>query len=150
MADIVERLTKIADASRRTDGSDIPLGADCRSAADEIKRLRADLDLLQDPAAVHLNMLRGGIAMPSLANIKHLYPEVREMAEQVERLTPQPIETAPKDGRRILIFDPRQKWTEGWWKISNPTDMAWWENDAESEPAPTHWMPIPSTEGKDA
>lgn len=31
--------------------------------------------LLQNPAFVHLNMLRGGIAKLSWANIKHLYPE---------------------------------------------------------------------------
>jgi len=29
--------------------------------------------LLTDPVAVHLNMLRGGIARPSVANIVHLY-----------------------------------------------------------------------------
>ncbi len=43
MGDIVERLTRIADASRREDGTDIPLGEQCREAASEIKRLRAAL-----------------------------------------------------------------------------------------------------------
>ena len=42
--------------------------------------------ILKDPAAVHLNMLRGGIAMPSLENIKHLYPEVRDAFAAVEEL----------------------------------------------------------------
>lgn len=45
-------------------------------AADQIeadgKRL-ADLDKLNDPVAVHVNMLRGTIAKPSLANMIHLY-----------------------------------------------------------------------------
>ena len=31
--------------------------------------------LLKDPVAVHINMLRGRIAKPSWAAIKHLYPE---------------------------------------------------------------------------
>lgn len=31
--------------------------------------------ILQNAAAVHLNMLSGGIAKPSFANIKHLYPD---------------------------------------------------------------------------
>jgi len=42
--------------------------------------------ILKDPAAVHLNMLRGGIAMPSLENIKHLYPEVRDAFAAVEEM----------------------------------------------------------------
>lgn len=33
----------------------------------------ADVAALQDPIAVHANMLRGTIAMPSVANIIHLY-----------------------------------------------------------------------------
>jgi hypothetical protein len=38
--DIVTKLRNIADASRREDGTDIPLGEQCREAADEIERLR--------------------------------------------------------------------------------------------------------------
>lgn len=37
--------------------------------------LRSDVEKLKDPVAVHINMLRGGIAKPIWANIKHLYPE---------------------------------------------------------------------------
>lgn len=39
--DLVERLTKIADASLRADGTDIPLGTELRAAAAEITRLRS-------------------------------------------------------------------------------------------------------------
>jgi hypothetical protein len=38
-------------------------------------------DVLMDPVAVHLNLLRGGIAKPSVDNIAHLYPEVWAMKE---------------------------------------------------------------------
>lgn len=41
MTDIVERMIRIADASKRDDGTDIPLGQQCREAASEIERLRA-------------------------------------------------------------------------------------------------------------
>ncbi len=41
MIDIVERLTREADAARRADGTDSPLGDDLRQAAAEITRLRA-------------------------------------------------------------------------------------------------------------
>lgn len=40
------------------------------AALERITELEA---LLADPIAVHANMLRGTIAMPSFANIKHLY-----------------------------------------------------------------------------
>lgn len=44
-------------------------------AATTIAELQADLEKLKDPNAVHLNMLRGGIAKPSWDQILHLYPE---------------------------------------------------------------------------
>jgi chromosome segregation ATPase len=40
------------------------------SRYDELKTL------LANPIAVHMNMLRGEIAKPSLENIEHLYPEI--------------------------------------------------------------------------
>jgi hypothetical protein len=43
MSDIAADLVKIADASRRADGTDIPLGEQCREAAAEIERLREAL-----------------------------------------------------------------------------------------------------------
>lgn len=33
-------------------------------------------ELLKDSTFVHLNMLRGGIAMPTDAQVKHLYPHL--------------------------------------------------------------------------
>ena len=47
----------------------------CTEAADEIERLRSDIEMLKDPNVVHINMLRGGITKPSWAQIEHLYPE---------------------------------------------------------------------------
>ncbi|MDO6966929.1 hypothetical protein [Rhizobium alvei] len=44
MSDIVERLTMIADACKRPDGSDIPLGLELREAANEITALRSRLE----------------------------------------------------------------------------------------------------------
>jgi hypothetical protein len=46
-------------------------------AAERISALSSERDewkaVLADPVAVHLNMLRGGIAKPSIRNIIHLY-----------------------------------------------------------------------------
>lgn len=46
----------------------------------------AELAKLKDPAAVHINMLRGEIAKPSWESIKHVYAAEAERAH-VERLT---------------------------------------------------------------
>ncbi len=43
------------------------------SEAAALERIATIEDALSDPIAVHANMLRGTIAMPSFANIKHLY-----------------------------------------------------------------------------
>lgn len=47
MSDIVANMIRIADAARRPDGSDIPLGEQCREAADEITRLCAEVERLR-------------------------------------------------------------------------------------------------------
>lgn len=56
----VRRLLALIDASR----------AETAAVVRERDEMVA---LLTDPVAVHLNMLRGGIARPSVANIVHLY-----------------------------------------------------------------------------
>jgi len=56
MIDIVERLTREADAARRADGTDSPLGDDLRQAAAEITRLRAlveEMGKALEPFALH-------------------------------------------------------------------------------------------------
>lgn len=54
----------------------------------------------------------------------------------------QPIETAPRDGTRVLLF--RGEWMES-------MGIGYWSNDwmeftmvgGECFPGPTHWMPLP-------
>lgn len=65
----------------------------------------------------------------------------------------QPIETAPKDGTRILIFQGGLEWSRevqiGWWD-SGGTRSGWSASSYEDghilneKQAPTHWMPLPS------
>lgn len=68
----------------------------------------------------------------------------------------QPIETAPKDGTRILLFDGMGIAIASWW-VPDPTDFD--DDDDFDEPLPgwcvesaecvefwhepTHWMPLP-------
>lgn len=59
-----------------------------------------------------------------------------------------PIETAPKDGIRILAWDGEDGPLVVWWEQNRWwTDYAW---HADKDPAyPTHWRPIgPGPEGK--
>ena len=55
----------------------------------------------------------------------------------------QPIETAPKDGPRVLVYDPG--WNGGVINIAR-----WWEGQYRVgdlpgvETYPTHWMPLPA------
>jgi len=56
----------------------------------------------------------------------------------------QPIETAPKDGTRFMAYEEADeaKFYPCWWQ----EDFGYWEgwqNVWDSEPNPTHWMPLP-------
>lgn len=55
----------------------------------------------------------------------------------------QPIETAPKDGRDVLLSEGRTVWVDEW--IINGPDSCWMMCDQWEEPAtPTHWTPLPA------
>lgn len=59
----------------------------------------------------------------------------------------QPIDTAPKDGTKILTC-ALQSYPDSinvcWWK-SDWFEGEFWQDDRDSEPAPTHWLPLPET-----
>jgi len=49
----------------------------------------------------------------------------------------QPIETAPKTGRELILLLPPSKWPQ--LAYSN----TWWTTGCSVENKPTHWIPIP-------
>ena len=55
-----------------------------------------------------------------------------------------PIETAPKDGSRFWAYENRTdyKHYECWWQYDF-AEWEGWQDDWDSEPEPTHWMPFP-------
>lgn len=67
----------------------------------------------------------------------------------------QPIETAPKDGTELLLYERRERLIDddfievdyvftGWWNKESYINACWecLEYDAFSH-NPTHWMPLP-------
>jgi len=57
----------------------------------------------------------------------------------------QPIETAPKDGRRILVYRPgKHKYSTvdiDFWQVNRAPLNCWWHSPSDGQP--THWMPLP-------
>lgn len=51
----------------------------------------------------------------------------------------QPIETAPKDGIDVLLFEDGKQYVASW----SETAGGQFFNDAEHQHNPTHWMPLP-------
>lgn len=65
----------------------------------------------------------------------------------------QPIETAPKDGSKILLVDGYDFMVVGWWGQSSVGyhQKEWVYGECEGEynsrnifDCPTHWMPLPN------
>ena len=72
-----------------------------------------------------------------------------EAADRLEALASRPggwrgIESAPRDGTRFMAYEEADeaKFYPCWWQV----DFSYWEgwqNVWDSEPNPTHWMPLP-------
>lgn len=66
----------------------------------------------------------------------------------------QSIESAPKDGSDILLFETGRVSIGHWWsqqtiqhgKTTSNIEQ-WWDGRflVHIEPSPTHWMPLPAT-----
>ena len=62
----------------------------------------------------------------------------------------QPIDTAPRDGRNILLRSERGVtyggWISAWNRNEDYSDYeGWWSVDCSEEPF-SHWMPVPEFE----
>ena len=82
-------------------------------------------------------------------------PVVAELVERVrgEAEGWRTIESAPKDGTRVLLYTPDALAIEAIFTATY--DMgAWWESRDLDEPnvncPPTHWMPLPTPPSSDA
>ena len=62
----------------------------------------------------------------------------------------QPIETAPRDGTKFLAYEQRNVLYYPCWWNCDFTNWEGWQDDWDSEPEPSHWMPLPlPPKGKD-
>ena len=67
---------------------------------------------------------------------------------ETEKITPQPISTAPS-GQRILLYCQRKETGEGWWQIGMlcPDVRRWIDDDCEPDwllVQPSFWLPLPA------
>ena len=55
-----------------------------------------------------------------------------------------PIETAPKGGARFLAYEAEAEPQHyECWRHEGYGEGQWWTDWADSEPDPSHWMPLP-------
>ncbi len=54
----------------------------------------------------------------------------------------QPIETAPKDGTYVLVYEPYQDPTIGWFS-QRGAGWCMFDDNVDMQCKPTHWMPLP-------
>lgn len=62
----------------------------------------------------------------------------------------QPIETAPKDGKRVLVFEPGSRggvWVAHFLRYPGKPDQ--WVNPGCHKINPSHWMPLPTAPTSD-
>ena len=78
--------------------------------------------------------------------VQSLVAEVRRLREAQQW---QPIETAPRDGTHFLAYQkPSLKSDQSCyecWLQKDDYDGDFWQDDCDSEPSPTHWMPLPKS-----
>lgn len=79
---------------------------------------------------------------------------VATLEAKVGRLQWQPIETAPKDGTRVLLYANLRRASlsghdldkdYGYWIVlgSWEAEYGLWVDGSQCNPLPTHWMPLP-------
>lgn len=110
------------------------------------------------------------VVQAAIDSLTRMAGELTILHAEVEALRWQPIETAPKDGRTILLgrFNELGKWRtmRGKWCSKGviksewenvDCDEGWYETSVENEDipncwftAPSHWMPLPKPPAIDA
>jgi hypothetical protein len=72
-----------------------------------------------------------------------------EAAERGDNGGWQPIETAPKDGQRVMLHSPETHTYTGICASWCIIDLIWEEWDSHFPCYPTHWQPVPAAPTED-
>jgi hypothetical protein len=84
-------------------------------------------DVEQDPCGAH----------------KAIQDQAARIKELEAQLAWQPIETAPKTGISVLLWDEdSSECTVGWYRINHKDDS--WRSEYDLDIDATHWMPLPN------
>ncbi|RWI33449.1 MAG: hypothetical protein EOR13_18015 [Mesorhizobium sp.] len=67
----------------------------------------------------------------------------RKLEEERKALEWQTMDSAPKDGTRFLAFE-KGRYFDCWWEDKGYGE-AYWMDEADSEPNPSDWMPLPAS-----
>ncbi len=64
----------------------------------------------------------------------------------------EPIDTAPKDGTRVILFYPAQGGFSdmGRWNVPSSHYLPHWNNGRLNIHEPSHWMPLPPAPTQEA
>ncbi|GEM_PF-2736771 len=143
MADELKPVSKAQDVSSR-----IRLYSAWRDGQGEMNNApfeAADLldqmaDALTDPNAVHVNMLAGHIAKPSIDQIVHIYG-----ADALRAAVSawQDIASAPRDGTEVLVLIRPKVIRLGWYFVRSSRTEGWCDENGRAI-KPTHWQPQPT------
>ena len=80
-----------------------------------------------------------------LTEIDYIRADIHEdyIKDLEDQLTWQPIETAPKTGISVLLWDENAiECTVGWYRVNHTGDQ--WRNENDLGIEATHWMPLPN------
>lgn len=117
-----------------------------------VEALKAENEALKAEAlSVHCDFILGGIG-----SLTDALKENEAMKAELEKRQWQPIESAPKDGTRILVYFKQHGWISCFWGApehsSDQTPYIWCIDDFKHGPYAvrgysdgddTHWMPLP-------
>ena len=85
----------------------------------------------------------------SVAEVKKLAADLAERDAEIAALRAarewRPIESAPRDGTRVLLWIAVSG-TAPWAETAEFDGDEWWRNDGDEicgENSPTHWQPVP-------
>ncbi len=119
-----------------------------------VRELEAELAKLNDPVAVHINMLLGTIATPSPELMQHVWHGEQPPAPTYYDRPDKPLwmpcrHKLPKAGARVLamfegVYSRRE--VTVWYDAGNNVHFGLpSEPDGKGSQPATHWMPLPAT-----